>query len=833
MQKAIDDGDPVTIAELPKAEYETASNDQRFRAINILLDNNKGGADQIRADIGIPKIWDSFKGTDEAISQRPAEWERSLREKRNITASSHYFGGLRKLFFRDVVHVVTGYLNENEQFCKAQFPRLGLDEHGKVMIGPPTKQQTDELARLRPEAQKIAADKEAMSALRNVECGYSVKESLPGGAGDEKNGSHEGERVKFDPDPVKKPPGAPAQGEMKTWDEVNEQYQNLHQLVAARLAANPVLAAMDRESDEARQGAQKVASATREEALEEIGRSLIDTLANIAQTRKLLSPTMVEEFKPVHQQLVTGKVPTVHQPPDRQWEGSPVLRPAGQAIVEELSPEPVEVIAKAVGMFALYAVIGFVTGGTALAVAALAQDAAEMALQAGKAEALATAAGTNVTAETTLVTRGQVDEARAALIEKAAFAFLDIAGGISAVGGALKEVVQFEKQAATAAQKARSLADKWMQSGEKAVPVALLAETEAAAKEARAGANGANSRKGAVGADGAARAEVAAATAEKEAGAAESAAADMKASLEGGHGKAGHPEPIAVGGHKVGVRGVWVTRCSESPCSEIASSITARVRKIFIKGPTRNPAHWVFNEQLNDVTKAAADLQTRARRELIKYPVGHPSRVNAEKLLNQEGAAVEREMQRLENLEGAGLVETTTLREGIHGVASNLERTMVAKANAIFSRMPKPPKGKCIAMSESGTPMISGYATHPERAASVAEHAAVIDAALVENRLYDKRFRGEASASHSEKMAGIAVPGEPIAVALPMCANCYAFFAQEAKVSGLTQVVAEPHLTNVFFADGVRVSIDRAGHRTVIGPSGSISTTTTPAIPGQ
>jgi hypothetical protein len=252
-----------------------------------------------------------------------------------------------------------------------------------------------------------------------------------------------------------------------------------------------------------------------------------------------------------------------------------------------------------------------------------------------------------------------------------------------------------------------------------------------------------------------------------------------------------------------------------------------------IKGATRNPAHWVFNEQLNDVTKAAANLETRARGELIKYPPGHKSRVNAEKLLNEEAATLEREMQRLENLKKSGQIESTSLRQGIHAVASNLERTFVARANAIFGRMPSPPKGKCIAMSESGTPMISGYGTHPERAASVAEHAAVIDAALVENRLYDKRFRGQASASHSEKMAGVAAPGEPIAVALPMCANCYAFFAQEAKASGLTQVVAEPHLTNVFFADGIRVTIDRAGHRTVIGPSASISTVTTPAIPGQ
>ncbi len=66
-----------------------------------------------------------------------------------------------------------------------------------------------------------------------------------------------------------------------------------------------------------------------------------------------------------------------------------------------------------------------------------------------------------------------------------------------------------------------------------------------------------------------------------------------------------------------------------------------------------------------------------------------------------------------------------------------------------------------------------------------------------------------------------------------MCPNCYAYFAQEARASGVTQVVAEPHLTNVFYADGVRVTVDRAGARIVIGESGAISTTTAPAIPAS
>jgi hypothetical protein len=828
VQAAIDGSDPVALGELPREEFRSASDDQRFRAVTILLDNNKGGVGQIRADAGIPNVWDGFGANLEAVvAQRPAEWERSLKEKRSITVTSTYFQGLRARFWMDVQHVVGGYLNENEQFCHEQLPKLGLDPQGKILAGPPSPKQLDELNRLRPEAQKIAADREAMSALRAVECGYTVKESLPGGVG------MEGDRAKFDP--AARPKAEPQPGDgMKSWDEVNGHYQELHKLVAARLAANPVLAALDREHDEARAGTQTVATGTREEALEQLGRSLSDTLDNIKQTRGLLSPTTVQEFKPVHQQLVMGTVPKIHQP-QAQWAVSPALKPAGEVIVGELTPDPVETVVKAVGMFALYAVIGFATGGVALAVGTLASDAVETAVAAGKAEALASAAGTNLTADTTLVTRGQVDEAKAELIEKAAFAFLDLAGAMSAVRGALKEIVQFEKQAAEAAARARAAADKWIAAETKTAAGTVLAEAEAAAKEARTAADNAAGKKGTAGPNETARAQAATEAAQKDAAAAEAVAADMQNSVKGELGKSGHAEPVKVGDHTVGTRGVWVTRCSKPPCAELAASILERAKGLRVKGATPNPAHWVLNEQLDSLAKQSAAFGERAKAQLTKTPIGHPKRVQVERALNAEGAALEQEMQRLENLVRSGNVEATSLRQGIHAVASALERNLVDRARAIFPNMPKAPGKKCVAMSESGTPMVSGYKYNPNAAADVAEHAAIIDAALVENKSFDRGVPGRASASHSEKMAGIRQPGEPIAVALPMCPNCYAYFAAEARASGVTQVVAEPHLTNVFFADGTRVSIDPGtGARTVIGQGQSISTgTNLPRPTGQ
>lgn len=822
---ALDANDAVQLAELPKEAFRAASDEQRFRAITFLLDHSS-----VRSDVGIPKVWDGFgSGLEAAVSARPAEWERSLREKRDITSTSYNFMGVRSVFFMDVQHVVSGYLTENETYCKQELTKLGLDERGKVVVGPPTKDQAEELERLRPAAQKVAADREAMTALRNVYCGWTLKESQAGG-GVEEGGSHEGEKMRYDP--LRQPPGkaGPKDG-MKTWEEVDEHYQSLQKLVMARHAAHPALAALDRESEEGRTGHQTVATGSREQALEALGTGLVQVLENIADTRRLLSPKVVEEFKPVHQQLLAGTVPKPHQPA-RQWDASKFFKPTGQAVVDGLTPGAAEIILKAAGTFAMYAMIGFVTGGVGLAAASLAADAVDLAVSAGKAEALATAGGTNVTADTALVTKGQVDEAKAELVEKAAFAFLDVAGGISAGHGAIKEIVEFEKQAAAAAKKAQALATKWIGSQEKVVSPALLAETEAAAKEARASADNAKAKVGSAAPEEASRATVYSGNANKQAVTAEGVAADMKASAEGGHGKIGHADPVKVGDHSIGSKGIWITRCSDPPCVQLVESIVARAKEIFVKGPQRNPTVWAFNEQLTHVSAEAEKLTKKAAGLLEKHPVGHPDRVKVEKGLNAEGAVIEAEMQRLEALKKSGF-ESAGLAQGIHAVASLLERNLVARANAIFPRMPRPPKGKCVAMGESGRPMISGYKYNPNAAADVTEHARIIDAALVENRSFDRGIPGQASASHSEKMAGIRGPGEPIAVSLPMCPNCYAYFAQEARASGVTQVVAEPHLTNVFYADGVRVSIDRTGARTVIGESGSISTKTTPAVPAD
>ncbi len=424
----------VQPAGLPKEAFRAASDDQRFRVITFLLDHPS-----VRTDAVIPTVWDGFgPNLENAVAARPAEWERSLEEKREITSTSYNFQGLRKIFFMDVQHVVEGYLAENDAYCRQELTKLGLDEHGRIVIGPPTKE-------------------------------------------------------------------------------------------------------------------------------------------------------------------------------------------------------------------------------------------------------LATAGGTNVVADTALVTRGQVDEAKAELIEKAAFAFLDVAGGISAAHGALKEIVEFEKQAATAAKKAAGLADTWIASQEKVASPALLAETEALATEARTSADNAKATVGGAAPEEAGRATTFSDNAEKDAVAAQTI--------------------------------------------------------------------WVFNEQLTFVSREAENLAQKAATLLEKHPVGHPDRVRVERGLNAEGAAIEAEMQRLEALQASGFA-SAGLAHGVHAVASMLERNVVARANAIFPRMPRPPTGKCVAMGESGRPMISGYKYNPNAAADVAEHARIIDAALVENTSFDRGIPGQASASHSEKMAG-------------------------------------------------------------------------------
>jgi uncharacterized protein DUF4157 len=61
---------------------------------------------------------------------------------------------------------------------------------------------------------------------------------------------------------------------------------------------------------------------------------------------------------------------------------------------------------------------------------------------------------------------------------------------------------------------------------------------------------------------------------------------------------------------------------------------------------------------------------------------------------------------------------------------------------------------------------------------------------------------GTVRASHAEKQASRALPGQPIGVSLPMCYDCFDYFRREAVAGGRPLVVADPDMVRVFHPDG-------------------------------
>jgi hypothetical protein len=76
---------------------------------------------------------------------------------------------------------------------------------------------------------------------------------------------------------------------------------------------------------------------------------------------------------------------------------------------------------------------------------------------------------------------------------------------------------------------------------------------------------------------------------------------------------------------------------------------------------------------------------------------------------------------------------------------------------------------------------------------------------------------GAVRASHAEKQASRARPGEPIGVSLPMCYDCFDYFRREAVAGGRPLVVADPDIVRVFHPDG-RVTSPKYASPAATGP---------------
>jgi hypothetical protein len=517
------------IAALDDQAIRNTTDAERLRMIDVL--NEQGSASQ---RVRLARLWDWLTDEKAVADSNVARWKKSFEVAPTVMRDSHNVQGARAMFYRDVVHVANDYLEMNEHYCKEEFQRLGLSETGDVVAGPPTADQAAELQRMREDATKLAADQEALADLRKIKVGYGSAASAPGGTGAPE---YVGKPVEFDPD---RPPGsmpAALDASMHRWEDVKKQHDALESLIRARLMVNPTLYAMAQGAQNDPGKAKTVSAGPQSDALKTLGDGLKEVLVNIDKTRPLLS-TLAKDLEPIHGQLMSGvRVPAA----ERNWARSPFYAAIAADMVEERKPGPwwKELGLAAVEMGA-YAVAGLATGGTAFAVALAAKGVMNTALAQGRSQALQAAYGASTTEESQLITEGQIDAAKAEVIETAAFALLDVAMAGGALRGALREVLQYEKVAAESALKASAEADKLIvkemakdAKDSAAAAKAVLPEVRADADKAAQAAVDAKARAASATTDETARATVAVERTELAATRAKNAAEDVAAAAEG------------------------------------------------------------------------------------------------------------------------------------------------------------------------------------------------------------------------------------------------------------------------------------------------------------
>ncbi len=531
VKQALDAGTPDLVAGLDAAALAAAGSDERLRMIDILNDQGSGFQ---RASL--PKLWDTFGAQLRATAEgNAARWKKSFSVAGSAMRGGANVSGVRHVFYFDVQDVAKSYLDVNENYIGAEFERLGLTETGDVKTGPPTAQQAAAVADTRDQATKLAADQEAMIDLRKITVGYSWVEYPPGGPGEP---VATGGPATFDPE---RPPShgpLKADKNMKTWEEVKKQYDQLDTLVRARLMCNPNLFPLARDSHEDTSKTKKVSTGTDAEAAQTVGDGLKTVKENIAKTRPLLK-VLAPDLEPIQGQLIAG---TRQAAPDRNWKSSPFYAEIAADIVAEHQPGPWwQTLGLAAAEMGAYVVAGIATGGTALAIGLAAKGAMNTALAVGKAQAMEAAYGATTTEELSLITAGQVDAAKAAAIESAAFALLDVVFAATGIRSALREVLQYEKVAAESAARAAVAADKWMlKELQKEAKTAMVTEAKAALPQVQAEAEAAakateDARAAAAKAapEEASRAAVAVKRAEEAEGRAKAALEDTKAAAAG------------------------------------------------------------------------------------------------------------------------------------------------------------------------------------------------------------------------------------------------------------------------------------------------------------
>jgi hypothetical protein len=565
--------------------------DERKKLIQACL-----GSDGLLAGEAIAKLWQRDASWEASARADPGLWRRSLQA---MIKTDFFTVVLQDKFLQDVEQVARGYLDLNKTYCESTLESMGLDKAGKPTGTPPTAAQAETRKQVAPPevTANLVELQKGLAATRQlvVKRFFDVRKAPPAGGPclncwtdvtfDPKN------RVEHPPSVDPKPP--------QTWDEVKKAYDAGVLAIQDIISLYPALYVLVRDQFEDVSKTTAVAddkSPDRSKGAEVIGTELAKTLANIATVRPMITAKMAKDLTPIHEQLRAGAVTSPGKA--RNWATDPVWKPLADTYVEANKPR---VWWQALGLAALemgvIVVAGLATGGVGFAAAMAIKGAGEAAMAYGKSQIYGAAAGSNVTAETAIMTPEQAREAEFEAQLAIAFALLDalqVRTAVKGLGAAAKA------GAAEEARKAIDLSQKVMDfekkllgtvSPEDAAKFAADADRHAAdaLKHAGAARAAANAAQGAERAGLEARAKLAEKAAEraskgrdrlKNAAAAYGKAAEAaaKAVPEQDLGKV-IEELVADGGGKIVVtKNGQVFHCA-SPCTDPLGKYAAEIAR--------------------------------------------------------------------------------------------------------------------------------------------------------------------------------------------------------------------------------------------------------------
>lgn len=477
IEQAIANKDVSAIKSFSLETFKTASMDQRYKMIQIVLGQRWVGPYDEEA---VERIWKSFgKDIPEAADANIPLWEESIQHGAELDDFS-VVEAAKSAFEKDVKKAAYDFLTKNRNYVWTEMGKLGIPgtSAGVDFESP------EYFEEIKAAATEVARAQLAERELRGTQVGYTYEcHDVPRTAG--------GFKCKKVPaffNPKFRPSLGPRRDEsppLPAWDEVKKHYDRVTAIISAFSSRYPVIYALVREGK-----AEKLADAQNsEEAKAVIGKVLNNLLDNIEATMpKIYNDDLdYRDLKPIHDQLFRGK----EMGSGISWN-EPFYKWAAKDLLEDYEAKEFW-ISLGLGTLAAaaFVVAELVTFGTATYFIAVGVGIGAGALQAGmsweKLNDLATAADTNLSDEMSLIYSSQVKGGLISAILDTAFLFLDVYG-IATRGFARAGKKAAERKLLEEAEK--QLAETQKEAMEKAAKEGIeeglsVAEKEALEKQAK------------------------------------------------------------------------------------------------------------------------------------------------------------------------------------------------------------------------------------------------------------------------------------------------------------------------------------------------------------